>query len=219
MDKDQYKTDILKSFNEQFAQNQNNHQNLFIQVVSILLTVLVGFGFALVAFGGNKPDSGMKIGILEFSAAFCTAEVMLLLGVSLISSLALGYRRDQLINAIIREKAEVTEDTAKTDKWKVFPASFNPSKRYKEKKRNKERYLFIKWMPNFHSIFTLSFVGFQVLLILIYLFKIFQEHLLFNGESVEIRSIVLGLLGVLSLVASVMVICSFHKYILRYYYK
>ncbi len=116
MDKEKFKVDILKLFNEQFAQNQNNHQNLFIQVVSILLTVLVGFGFALVSFGQNKPDSAVRIGILEFSAAFSTSEFMLLLGVSLISSLALGYRRDQLINAIIREKAEVTNDSAKSEK-------------------------------------------------------------------------------------------------------
>lgn len=137
MDKEQYKADILKSFNEQFAQNQNNHQNLFIQVVSILLTVLVGFGFALITFGQNKPDSAVRIGILEFSAAFSTSEFILLLGVSLISSLALGYRRDQLINAIIREKAEVTDDSAKSEDWKVFPSSFNPSKGYKEKRKTR----------------------------------------------------------------------------------
>ncbi len=217
MEKDQYKADILKSFNEQFAQNQNNHQNLFVQVVSILLTVLVGF--ALVTFGEGKPDSGVRISILEFSAAFSTAEVMLLLGVSLISSLALGFRRDQLINAIIREKAKVTEDTGTLDKWKVFPTSFNPSKRYKEKKHNKERYLFIKWMPNFHSIFSISFVGFQLLLILIYLSKLWQENLLFNGESIEISSLVLGMLGGFSFLGSFWVICSFHKKIVLYYYR
>lgn len=40
--------DIVKSFHEQFAQNQNHHQALFVQALAILVTVLVGFGYLYV---------------------------------------------------------------------------------------------------------------------------------------------------------------------------
>lgn len=40
--------DIVKSFHEQFAQNQNHHQALFVQALAVLVTVLVGFGYVYI---------------------------------------------------------------------------------------------------------------------------------------------------------------------------
>lgn len=69
---------IVKGFHEQFAQNQNHHQNLFLQALTVLLTALIGFGFvyirvqpssvadklsgpAIVATSATMPSSGGKI--------------------------------------------------------------------------------------------------------------------------------------------------------------
>jgi hypothetical protein len=45
--KEEYKQELVKSFHQQFAENQNNHQSTFIQLLSIIITVIVGFGFGI----------------------------------------------------------------------------------------------------------------------------------------------------------------------------
>ena len=217
MDMSQYRIDILTSFNEQFAQNQNNHQNLFIQVVSILLTVVLGFGFALSVFGGSATDKGYKIELLEFSVAFCAAESILLLGISLVSNMALGFRRDQLVNAVIREKARVTEDTATEGRWRIFPASYNPAKGYTQRRNNKERFLCLTWMPNFHVAFTSSLFGFQILIIGAYFAKLIKLDLLLNGQRLDTSSFLFGLVGCLLASSSLFVVTKYHERVVKYY--
>lgn len=56
MHSDDFKTvgpDIVKSFHEQFSQNQNHHQVLFVQVLAVMVTVLVGFGYVYIRTKGT----------------------------------------------------------------------------------------------------------------------------------------------------------------------
>jgi len=116
MKEEKFKFELMKSFHEQFAQNQNHHQNLFIQVVSILLTVIIGFGYTLFNFKATgESNNNSTIGLFEFTCAFAISEIILSLGIALVSNMALGYRRDQLMNTRIREAAKITVDS-ETDK-------------------------------------------------------------------------------------------------------
>jgi hypothetical protein len=49
---------LVRGFHEQFAQNQNHHQALFLQALTVLLTVLIGFGYIYVRV--NAPAAGYK---------------------------------------------------------------------------------------------------------------------------------------------------------------
>lgn len=76
---EQYKQELVKSFHQQFAENQNNHQSAFIQMLSIILTVIVGFGLALLNFGGTSTDKDFNLTLFDFTIAFCIAEGILTL--------------------------------------------------------------------------------------------------------------------------------------------
>jgi hypothetical protein len=212
------KSEILKSFNVQFAVNQNNHQSLFIQFLSILLTVIIGFGVALILFGANNPKEDYQVGLLEFTIAFCVSEGILFLGVALVSALALGFRRDQLINATIREKAMVTEDTATLDEWRVFPISFNPAKNYQMKMDAHEKLMWIKWMPNFHVIFAITLFAFQLFLVLAYLLKLIDRQQLFTSCPLDIPSLILGILAIIFVCPSIPLVRMYHDKVRQDYH-
>lgn len=143
---------IVKSFHEQFAQNQNHHQRLFLQVLAVLLTVLVGFGYIYIRVGAASEELNVTVDALY--AFLALAMVLLSLGIALILNMALGFRRDQMVASNIRVKTKVM---GISDPWDegFFPPSFNPAK---EKRR------WITWMPEFHQIFFVTLFVVKVLL-------------------------------------------------------
>jgi hypothetical protein len=144
--------EIVKSFHEQFAQNQNHHQKLFLQVLAVLLTVLVGFGYLYIRVDVKQNDINVT---LETIYAYLAVSMFLLsLAIALILNMSLGFRRDQLVACNIRVKIGVMKvDDKNTDCY--FPSNFNPVG-----KTN-----FITWMPEFHQIFFSALIIFKILII------------------------------------------------------
>ena len=220
---EEFRYDLLKSFHTQFAQNQNHHQNLFIQVVSILLTVIIGFGYTLFNFKstGYSPNFS-TIGIFEFSVAFTISELILTLGVAIVSNMAMGYRRDQLMNAKIREAANITADSANNpsekNEFKIFAISYNPMKNYHDKHFSKNRRMFFDWMPNFHVIFSITFLVIQFLIILIYFAKLsINKYLMFHiNNYFDFYSLICAI-GIFFAVFSYWIIIHFHKKLETFY--
>lgn len=163
--------DIVKSFHEQFAQNQNHHQALFIQALTVLVTVLVGFGYIYIRakmppFAGIAPPvipgvpsqspSEVNVTVDMLYGFLALACLLLSFGIALISNMALGFRRDQAVAANIRVLWGVMPQPLHPEKDRgfegldFFPAGFNPV--------GKTQFFF--WMPEFHQIFltTLFFV-------------------------------------------------------------
>ena len=163
-DTELYRQELVKSFHQQFAVNQNNHQTAFIQLISIILTVIVGFGYAYFKYDNDSVD----FSIINFTVIFSIAEGILTIGLVLVLSYAFGFRRDQLVNAKIREKAGITEDKVNDERWKIFPVSYNPRIGFFNKNK---KYRFITWMPDFHIIFTITFTVLQLMLVFLYSLK------------------------------------------------
>jgi hypothetical protein len=217
-EKEKMQFELLKTFHEQFAQNQNHHQNLFIQVVSILLTVIIGFGYTLFNFKstGDNP-SFSDIGLFEFTGAFIVSEIILTLGIALVSNMALGFRRDQFINAKIREYMKVTESNDQGS-LNIFPESYNPLKNYYNKFIVNNKALGLDWMPNFHFIFTTILIVMQFLLVIIYLSKLslnqyFQSKSYFGFQYYSLLSIV----GFFSVLFSLFLLKYFHRKLRAFY--
>jgi hypothetical protein len=108
--KEDYKQELVKSIQQQFAENQNYHQSTFIHLLSIILTVIVGYGLALLNFGGTSTNKDFHLTLFDFTIAFCIEEGILTLGFCLVVSFASGFRRYQFVNATISEKAGFFDD-------------------------------------------------------------------------------------------------------------
>lgn len=140
-EKSEIRTEIVKSFHEQFAQNQNHHQGLFLQVLAVLLTVITGFGYLYVHF--DDPGAGLKVTIETLYISLALSLYLLSLAIALIVNMALGFRRDQMVACNIRVRVggmDVPQNKG------FFPASFNPIKECN----------CLNWMPEFYLIFFIA---------------------------------------------------------------
>jgi len=219
MKEEEFKFELMKSFHEQFAQNQNHHQNLFIQVVSILLTVIIGFGYTLFNFKATgESNNNSTIGLFEFTCAFAISEIILSLGIALVSNMALGYRRDQLMNTRIREAAKITVDTATKVDDKIFASSYNPMKNYYNKFYNKNKSMRIDWMPNFHLIFSITIITIEFLVVLIYFTKLgLNSFIEVHPNNTFDYSSLISIIGVFFCFFSFWLIHHFHKTLNKFY--
>ncbi len=158
IDKTIVASELIKSFHEQFAQNQNHQQKLFLQVLTVLLTVLIGFGYLYIRVGVKQSNI---IVTAETIYSFLALSMFLLsLAVALILNMSLSFRRDQLVACNIRVKVGVMNiDDINTENF--FPSKFNPV--------GKDN--FFTWMPEFHQIFFYSLFVVKILLIVSLVFN------------------------------------------------
>ena len=214
--KEDYKQELVISFHQQFAENQNNHQSTFIQLLSIILTVIVGFGLALLNFGGTSTDKDFHLKLFEFTTAFCIAEGILTLGFCLVISYAYGFRRDQFVNATIREKAGITEESTES-RWQIFPTNYNPKTSFLKKQNEKKKLLFIWWMPDFYVVFSIAFIFLQLILMIIYTLKSYIAKYLFVNSQIDWSSLIVFILGVAFLSISFVALKRYFKKVKRLY--
>lgn len=211
-----YKEDLIKSFHQQFAENQNNHQSGFIQLLSILLTVIIGFGVALLNFGKPTVTDKINLTLFDFTVAFSIAEGILALGFFLVVNYAYSFRRDQLVNSIIREKAKITESTA-ADDWKVFPDSFNPKLNFNKKLSEKRKCMRIMWMPDFYAIFSITFLILQTFIGIVYLLKTSNENLLFIDSTIDWPAFSISIIGLLFMITTIIGLFKYYRKLKKLY--
>lgn len=142
---------LVISFHEQFAQNQNHHQKLFLQVLVVLLSVLTGFAYLYVRVDTKSSEISVKMDTLYYYVIL--SMFLLSMAISLICNMALGFRRDQLMAANIRVITGVM-DPKSNDGY--FFKSFNPQGKTE----------ILKWMPEFHLIFFIALIATKPLLAL-----------------------------------------------------
>ncbi|WP_136464827.1 hypothetical protein [Flagellimonas onchidii] len=190
------KDELIKNFHEQFAQNQNHHQKLFFQILSVIVTVTVGYSYVY-TMGGKLPNPDLKPSIFLLSLALIISTIVLGLSLVLLSNMAYGFRRDQFVNNRIREKANLIHNSNSKDD--IFPKSYDPAwsfirknKAYKKRLKKLKfplRYTYgiwvwilmrLSWMPNFHNslFFMLSLI--QILLLISYVCNPFDDIILFD---------------------------------------
>lgn len=152
MSEDNKITNLEFSFHEQFAINQNHHQDILFKLLSIIGAVIVGYGYII---HGYK----VEYDITEAIFSLIVSEVLLIVGLAVVIINASGFRRDQNVCYRIRRKSEIIAKDKKMEnednnKVFVFPYSFYPF----DKKP-----CFYLWMPDFHKLFYVIFVVFQIL--------------------------------------------------------
>lgn len=154
--KDDMKTDLLKSFHEQFATNQNHDQTLFIQFISAVLVVVVGYGIiysgttSQAQFYDVSRDADGDIqsyAVIHLLGTYAISQAVLVLLGSLIMNTGYTLRRDQKVVYNIRK--HYLGDSLHTQ---IFGTkSFNPSGK---------KLIYNSFLPGFNLIFV-SFIYFM----------------------------------------------------------
>ncbi|GEM_PF-2691103 len=170
------------TFHQQFAINQNHHQDVLFKLLTILGAVILGYGYILHGYapptGNVDTDKAIQYTLSEAGVALAIAEVLLILGLALTSNMALNFRRDQLVNYKIRRRNKLIDSPIEADN--IFLPTYNPlytfaSPDYKRTHGKNRKLRFVNWMPEFHKIFSRIFLLFQLLCILAFLVKTSKE--------------------------------------------
>jgi hypothetical protein len=191
---------VLDTLHTQFANNQNHHQNLFIQFLVALLTLFAGFGFVytrtIPKIPYNQTYAVISDNVLCFSniillsTAVTVSSVLALLNLILLHQ-AYGFRRDQYLNMIIRK------DQLKNKYDEIFKGLYNPNDKG-----------FFDFLPDFYSIFFWFITSFQLFVLISVCFK--EGLTCFeNNIGSLLLFIILILLPILSLCFYIM---NFNKY-------
>jgi len=108
------KEELLSSFHQQFSENQNHLQTIFIQFLSAVLVILTGYGYVysntssgadfynLSSFPGLHDVKSFAL--LHLIGSFLVAQIILGLLITLILNIGYGFRRDQMVVYNIRQK-------------------------------------------------------------------------------------------------------------------
>lgn len=138
-DPDSHSFELAKSFHSQFAENQNHHQTIFLQLLTLLLTIFAGNGYLYSKLIDDKSFNFIVETIYFF---LLISSAILTLGMALVLNMGYNFRRDQLATCLIRKRAKAMTNCIDTT---YFLASFNPSKHTG----------LISWVPGFQFIFFL----------------------------------------------------------------
>ncbi|MCR8561062.1 hypothetical protein KXD93_25620 [Mucilaginibacter sp. BJC16-A38] len=161
--------DLLKSFNDQFATNQNHGQLLFIQFLSAILVVLIGYGYI---YANTSPEAKIWVtmrdpkstkdivsyAVTHLFGALLISELILTLLATVVLNIGYSFRRDQLVIYKLR-KATLGEEY----KDMFGTMSFNPSGQN-----------FWDFLPEFNRMFIFGIATLQTLLLIS--FFIFTYH-------------------------------------------
>ena len=162
-EKSKFAEQLALSFHEQFAQNQNHHQRMFVQVLAVLITVLVGFGYAYTGLqnGSSDGDNAVNMEFDMLYASLMISMVLLSLAIALIVNMAYGFRRDQTTACRIRVKACAMNAWKDSDGPGIFfPTAYNPVEKTDR-----------CWMPGYHNIFFTALIALKFVLIFIVIYK------------------------------------------------
>lgn len=192
----EFKEELLNSFHTQFAQNENHHQKLFFQILSVIVTVMIGYTYVYTN-GGKLTESELQTSIVLLSLVLIISTIVIGLSLILLCNMAYGFRRDQFVINKIRIKEGLIHNEKPEDDY--FPKHYDPSWSFKNKgekyntKLNEMSFLKrrtwglwiwilkrISWMPNFHnSLYFMLFV-IQLMVFTSYLLNPFDDIMLFS---------------------------------------
>ena len=192
---------ILDTLHTQFAENQNHHQGIFIQFLIALLALFGGYGYVYTHTNSEIAYSqtfAQKLNDIEFysSSTLISTSVIVIAILTLLNAILLnlgyGFRRDQHLNKIIRQKYLINGEYEK-----VFGKLYNSD--------NKG---FFDFMPNFYGIFFGFIFGFQVFLLITTCCK--EQILNFDKHC---WAFTLLILDILLIIGSFCLYCkTYHKY-------
>lgn len=205
------KGELLKSFHEQFAQNQNHHQTVFIQFISAVIVVIVGYALVFANTSSDAKifdvtrDVNLKVtsyAIIHLFGSFFAAEFILTLLCIVLLNIGYGYRRDQNVIDKIRI-FYMGENEHKI----IF--GVNERKPFKATDKN-----FCNYLPDFNFIFITFIFTLQLLLITSLFYAI--NHFVNFNLSLADNWFLHGLLVVLIILPIIISGYSFGHYYRKY---
>ncbi len=147
---------LLLKLHEQFADNQNHHQGVFVQFLVALMTLFAAFGYIYFHTDISLTDSHIltrKSSEIEYfsSEVLLFVSVVVLAILSLLCGLLLvlgyGFRRDQFLNFKLRKKF------LKNGEYEhVFGKLYDPT--------NKGM---LNFLPDYYTLFFVFILFFQLL--------------------------------------------------------
>lgn len=157
---EQIQEELLSSFHQQFSENQNHLQTIFIQFLSAVLVILGGYGYVYTHTTGDADFYNLSYfpntttmksyALLHLIGSFLVAQIILGLLITLILNIGYGFRRDQMAIYNIRLKYLGT-----AFQREIFGTrSFDP--------RNQSVYVFL---PEFNRNFVYAMAVIQALLL------------------------------------------------------
>jgi hypothetical protein len=152
--------ELLSSFHQQFSENQNHLQTIFIQFLSAVLVILGGYGYVYSNTSANadfysltyfpKLHEVQSYALSHLIGSFLVAQIILGLLITLILNIGYSFRRDQMAVRNIRIKY-LGQDFIK----EIFGTkSFNP--------HDQTIYVFL---PEFNRNFVYAIAVIQALLL------------------------------------------------------
>lgn len=152
-EKSEVRKSLLVGFHTQFAENQRSREQSFLKFLAILAVPVVSYAYIYHYY--YHPNTEVKIDANEIYFVQMVSSLLLFSGVWILLALAINFRRDQCVNAKIRNYCGLLGDD------KVFPSSFDP------KVSLKKQGLY-KWIPEFLVVFYFLFVSFQAITFLLF---------------------------------------------------
>ncbi len=158
MEREDLKNEVLKGFHDQFAQNQNHHQRLFIQFLSAVLIVLFAYVVVITniteevqpIYTVKRHDYIISYSYFHLYGAYVIAQMIFVLLILVALNMGYNYRRDQTVNQNIRNYAINNNELIKN----IFSTGG-----FDTKNLNAWDYL-----PGFHKIFYFFMLIVQILI-------------------------------------------------------
>lgn len=140
---------LLLSVHHQFAENHRSREDLFVKLLPLLGAVVGGYAYVY---------HGYHDQVEVFSLITVAAELLLFFAALVVCILSHNFRRDQWLNARIRNELDVIgEDN-------IYPKSYDPSLGMGSRRA-------FSWMPDFYGLFYVMLLTFQVLLFASFVYR------------------------------------------------
>lgn len=166
MSEEQNQFELLKSFHEQFAQNQNHHQNLFIRFLSAVFIVIVAYFIVFVNTQSTakwhdlifmtNTNKIISYALWHLIGAYFIAHIIFIVMALMVVNMGYNFRRDQKVNTEIRKK--YLDDN-------TYDQVFG------DRAFNVDNLKFDDYLPGFHFIFYCSLLVLQCILFISLLVK------------------------------------------------
>jgi len=177
------KKDILLGFHTQFAENQRTREQSFLKILGFLGAIILGY--ALVYHNSKEYSHN------ELSLVAILSMALLFFGSLVILTIAYNFRRDQIINAKIRDYVGLLGEK------NIFPESYDPRK-------SKSLRRWYSWIPDFLLVFYYLFPVAHFVLLLSYLLK-----LKFDCNNIHWLSTFTVFVGIVSYLAMIFYYCKY----------
>lgn len=160
MNKSELATEVLTSFNTQFAENQTQHQKLFIQFI---LTIFIAIAAFAIVYLNTAPgahffesipskEGATGYSVLHLVVSYFISQAVLTALCLVILNIGYSFRRDQRVNYNIRTYALGSKVYNQIFEDKAFKG-FNLGRR--------------AYLPTFNSVFYMTIVVIQILLCIV----------------------------------------------------